>query len=186
MRSRIAAVFVLAWAASILPARADMIEIKGRGVLNGKILSQDDNEVRFEDTAKNLFVVPKADVLFLEAQMDAPAASQKKASNRWTELDLRGWRYRAEHYYGITKRFVVDKTRGIRGFIAAPLDRSSADSKSKALAGSMEDLSTNLKTLNKQDRKRAAQMRGVKDDQMRASIKTKSKNKKTGNFSSLD
>jgi len=192
MKPRIAIVLVLSWVISALPARADMIEIKGRGVLNGKILSQDDKEVHFEDSAKNLFVVPKADVLFLEAQTDAPVTAQKAfkkgSSKHGWKPDVTEWRDRAEHYFYVTKRFVMDKTKGVRDFITAPLDRSEADVKAKELADSMGELSTHLKTANKQERKRGAQLRGIKEDQMRSSIKTKSKSKNnaSGNFSSLD
>lgn len=185
MRARAAAILVLVSFGFTLPAHADMIEIKGRGVLNGKVLSQDDREVRFEDSAKNVFVAPRSEVLFLELQKDVPAVvPEKKQAGGWAMPDLRGWRNQAGRYFEVAKRFATDKTRGIAGFIKAPLDRSSADSKSKALADSMGELSGHMKSLNKQDRKRGAQMRGIKEDQ--AKSKGKAKKKTGGNFSSLD
>ena len=190
MRSRIATILVLTWVVSALPARADMIEIKGRGVLNGKIVSQNDKEVHFEDSAKNVFVVPKGDVLFLEAQTDTPVIARKASLNAFSKggwmPDMAVWRDKAEHYYGAAKRFVMEKTKGVRNIITAPLDRKEADAKAKLAADSMGDLAGHLQTLNKQDRKKGAQLRGIRDDQMHATVKTKSKNKKTGNFSSLD
>ncbi len=187
MNSRVAVILVLSLFGPLLPARADMIEIKDRGVLNGKILSQDDKEVRFEDSAKNLFVVPKKDVLFLEIQTDSPVAikTEKNSGRKWG-FEWRNWKYKAERVFGNAKHFFLKNTQKIRGLVVAPLDRSSADSRSSSLASSMGDLSKNLKPLNKNDRKRTSQLKAVKQNQMNATVKTASKNKKTGNFSSLD
>ena len=189
MKFRIALLFGSVWALAAFPVWADMIEIKGKGVMNGKIISQDDSEVRFEDTTKNLFVVPKSDVLFLEAQKDAPVVAQKKGlmsgpAGGW-KPNFADWRKKAGHYFDTAKRFVIEKTKGISDFITAPLDRSAANSRSGALANSMGDLSKNLKSLNKQDRKRAVQLRGIQDDH-HATSKSKSKHKGTGAFASLD
>ena len=189
MKVCFAVLLVLALFGFCLPAEADMIEIKNRGVLNGKILSSDDKEVRFEDTAKNLFVVPKADVLFLEAQKDAPVTAEKGASSAFAKTDWKRaageWRDKIESAYHKTKRFLSKKTEGIRNVIMKPLDRSAADSKSEALADSMAQLSTNLAKMNKNDRKRMVQMRGIKDDSSKAN-KLRKASSSGGNFASLD
>ena len=167
MRMNSAAPFVLLSLVFSLPARADMIEIRNRGVLNGKIVSQDDKEVRFEDVDRNLFVVPKSDVLFLEAQADAPKPVETARMPQKMDWQgtLSGWRRNVEDLYGKTKHYLADKTKGIREFINKPLDRSQADGKSKALADSMSDLSKSLTKMNKNERKRAVQLRGLNDDE---------------------
>ncbi len=187
MRSGIALAIGAVFFGLSLSARADMIETKGRGVINGKIISQDDKEVRFEDSAKNLFIVPKKDVLFLEAQTDrlATAQTNNKKGRDWG-LEIEHWKYKAERLFYDVKSFVSEKTLSIRKYIEKPLDRNAADSRSEALAKSMGDLSTTLKVLNKQDRKRAVRLREISEDQMHASIKTKNKNNGTGTFSSLE
>lgn len=187
MSLRVVAILVLSTFGPLLPAQADMIEIKDRGVLNGKILSQDDKEVRFEDSTKNLFVIPKKDVLFLEVQTDRPLAAQTRNTNGrdWgSELDH--WKYKAQRVFRDAKVFVLKNTKKIRKLVNAPLDRSSADSRSNALAASTAELSSHSKTLNKQGRKKTSQLKGVKDDQMHATIKTKSRDRSGGTFSSLD
>ena len=53
-------------------AYADIIEIRGKGFLNGHIVSQDDRQVTFKDSKNNVHVVPRADVSFLEHEEDKP------------------------------------------------------------------------------------------------------------------
>jgi len=168
---------------------ADMIEIKGRGILNGKILAQDEKEVRFEDSAKNLFVVPRADVLFLEVQADAPVdAFSSKASGfgKGGGQMLGSLGDKAMSFYHTAKHFVVRQFRKVRDYANKPLDRSSADSRSKALADSMGELSTHVSSLSKQDKKRTSQLRGLKEDAAQRSGKGKNKTSDGVGFGSLD
>lgn len=62
--------------AGLRSASADMIEIKGKGFLNGTIVSQDADHVVFKDSKEGLHDVPMKDVSFLERQKErAPASS---------------------------------------------------------------------------------------------------------------
>lgn len=57
-------------------AYADMIEIKGKGFLNGTIVSQDADHVVFKDSKGGTHDVRMKDVTFLERQTEKPKAAK--------------------------------------------------------------------------------------------------------------
>ncbi len=57
-----------------LPAGADMIDIKNKGVITGTILKEDDSSVTFLDSWGKKTVYPRSQVLFLEKQKSVKAA----------------------------------------------------------------------------------------------------------------
>ena len=104
-------------------AWADMVETKKDGILNGKILSESDQEIQFKGSSGQTRVFKKKDVLFMEKQDDSKTMKQffqkaleilknapqkiKKMTDQWT------------------KKFI--------GAVSKPLDRSAANAKSDEL-----------------------------------------------------
>ena len=123
-------------------SRADMIEIKDKGVINGKVLSQDKKEVHFEDTRGNQFVVPKENVLYLDTMKDAlPSDVSGGKGSKGKSFDLAETWDRCKdstvYYFQKTKNFIQNKARPLTDWLSKPLDRSAADGKSKKLADSV-------------------------------------------------
>jgi hypothetical protein len=175
-------------------AHADMIEIKGKGVLNGKVVSQDASEVRFEDTRKNQFVVPRGDVLFLELQKEAPPATvsgpapnpaTKAASRRpgWQHR-LKEWKERAASWFEKAVRAGRRSTKGLTDMVTKPVDRSDADAKAEVAAQALADATDSLRKTARKNKTQQTELRkAVRGDGAQSA---KSEYGRKGTFGSLD
>lgn len=56
------------------PAHADWIDVKGKGVMNGRILEETPESVRFRDNYGETHDVPRADVLLMEKTKESGAS----------------------------------------------------------------------------------------------------------------
>ena len=65
--------FVLSLLLLATAASADMVEIKGEGIFNGTIESEDKDQVTFREANGKLRTLARKDVLFMERQTDSPA-----------------------------------------------------------------------------------------------------------------
>lgn len=112
-------------------ARADMIETKNDGVLNGKVLSDNGQELSFKDAKGRTRVFKKNDVLYIEKE-DSSKKIKQWARQAW------GWLKNLPK----TARKTSDQlTKKFVGKMSQPLNRSSANAKSAALARTMDDAS---------------------------------------------
>lgn len=62
-------------------ARADIIEVRGKGMMDGEIISEDEETIRFKDNWDGVTTYPKKDVLYMERTEKQPvqkAAPKKK------------------------------------------------------------------------------------------------------------
>ena len=165
MKLQSTAVFVLACLiAGSTVSYADMIEIRNRGFLNGKILSQDPNEVKFEDSKKNVITVPKSDVLFLEVQKDAPVVERPKPRPAPWSKKIQRWKDRAGRFYHDARRAIQRRTERVVNFIQTPLDRSGVDAKTDEFAKSMDSLANSLGKISKNDKKRREGLKMMTED----------------------
>jgi hypothetical protein len=68
---------LLAAALGAAPARADMIEVKGRGVFSGRVLSDEGGKVVFKNSWGETMTLDKNDVIFMQQGGSAPAQGGK-------------------------------------------------------------------------------------------------------------
>ena len=125
--------------------RADMIEIKKEGVFNGKILSQDDKQVRFKDAGGRERLFSREDVLFMEVDADAGKPLVEKVKKKAAEL----WRA-AKKAPEAVRKGADDLTEKFIGVVGQPLDRSAANAKADQLAGALDQTNkTSAASINK-------------------------------------
>lgn len=131
------------------PAYADMVEVKGKGVLNGKVVSQDARELHFLDARGQMQVFPAADVQFVDIQADRPARKEKPALFKGLgDKMARTWRRFAKQM-GRWKRSTEKATQGAMSGLSQPLDRSRADAKAESLSKAMDEASRAAAGMNK-------------------------------------
>lgn len=80
---------------SMHPAWSDMIEIRGRGVFSGKIVSENDTEVTFKDDWGKTKTYPRQDVLLLEKTDDPPPVKKKAESEESGDQDKKSSKSKA-------------------------------------------------------------------------------------------
>ena len=75
--------FVLSLLLLTTAASADMVEIKGEGIFNGTIESEDKDQVTFREAGGKLRTLARKDILFMERQTDSPVPQKviQKASD---------------------------------------------------------------------------------------------------------
>ena len=62
-------------------AQADIVEIRGKGIMNGKIVSQDAKQMTFKDASSGLSATyAKKDVLYSEVEKEVSTTEQIKKS----------------------------------------------------------------------------------------------------------
>ena len=127
-------------------AVADMLEVKGKGFLNGKVLEQNDEEIHFKDGKGNVQVFAKADVTYLELQEDKPVSVH--LSNDLKEKAEQALKVVAKAPK-LLKEKTDELTKNIVGSASKPLDRSGVDAKSGALASALEEASQASAAVNK-------------------------------------
>ena len=150
-------------------ARADIIEIRGEGYVNGDILSDDAKEVKFKDNHGNVRRIPKTDVLYLQKEERTVAVKSdlwKKVKDSATDV----------------KNTADAWTKKITGPLTAPLDRSAADKKSQMLNDVLEQANqasaasaAKAKTINRE----------IYRQQNEAREEAKSSEEKPGRFTKL-
>lgn len=161
-------------------AWADMIEVKGKGAMNGKILSEDQEEVKFKDAAGDVHVFPKADVLYSDAsfgpiESDAPVAQKVRSA----ALEFLRWvKNLPKEYERVTKR----TTGKLVGKMSKPINRSAVNAKSDSLATAMDRASNAAVALSKKNLKINQELKKRNDD----FIKETGEDSRKGRFTSLD
>lgn len=100
-------------------AQADMVEVKGKGILNGEVLSQDDKQMQFKDAKGKTHVFAKKDVLFVE--LDKNDTGSSTSVSTWKNKASRAL---ASAKSGAKKvgRSVSQTTKKVTGAISQPLD----------------------------------------------------------------
>ena len=134
------AVFLLAAA---LPASADVLEVKGRGVINGKTLSRDAEGITFEDADGRTARYAASDILFFEKEAPASTVTEvaKKKSFNFSAILADAKRFFANSPAWLHEiHSATDKwTKKFRDVAGKPLDRSAADKKGEELAKALDD-----------------------------------------------
>ncbi len=154
------------------PARADIVEIRGEGYVNGEIVSQDDKEVQFKDNKGKLRVLSKKDVLYLEKE-DKARAVKNKAADAWDALKK-------------APENIKKKTDALTGKMTGavkPVDRSAANRKADALAKSMDQASEAAAALNKKNLAVSSEIR--RQRQEAEGVASSASSQKKGRFASL-
>lgn len=134
-------VFFLAGILVAGPVHADMIELKDEGILNGTVLSRNEQETKFKDGKGKVRVIANKNILFMERE----DPRQKKAAEK------RKWKEKADAFMqGVQKGPAGIKqasdslTQKLVGEASKPLDRSAANAKSAQFAGAMDEYSKNV------------------------------------------
>ena len=163
------------------PVLADMIETKDQGILNGKVLSQNDQEIRFKDAKGKEHRFVKTDVLYLDTgSVSAPAEDtpfaekvKTKAAQLWAVAQ------KAPEALKKSTDKLTDKFIGEAG---KPLDRSAANAKSDALAKSMDEASQAAVAMSKKNMLITSE---IKRQTKEGYSDSKSSDEHKGRFSSL-
>ncbi len=155
-------------------AHADMIETKRDGVINGKILSENNQELKFKDAKGQMRVFKKQDVIFQEKEKDAGP----KAMNQTVEK-AKEWLKNAPKN---VKKTTDQLTEKFIGKMSKPLNRSAANAKSDALNRTMEEASQASTALAKKNMQANAEINRQKSEAFGSS----SSEEKKGRFASLN
>ena len=152
---------------------ADMIETRKEGILNGKIMSENDREVHFKNAKGQTMVFKRSDVLF-EDKEDISKKTKQAAQKFWEWLKNlpKAMRKGSDQW---TDKFI--------GTVGAPLDRSGANAKSDQLAKAMDDASQASAVMTK---KVAAANAEIARQKSEAFGSAQSSTEKKGHFTSLN
>ena len=109
-------------------ARADIVEIRGEGYVNGEIQSDDGKLMKFKDNHGKVRSIPRGNVLYAEKE-------QKKV------LKMNGGKYweNLKKSSEAVKQKTNEWTGKFIGTAGAPLDRSAADQKSRQLENALAE-----------------------------------------------
>lgn len=168
---RVGVLVVVGWMAWAT-AWADIVEVRGKGLMTGSILSQDDKEMTFKDNEGRVTRFAKSDVLFFDretaaAEKPAGAKTDYGAKIRRFFEDARYWPAALRDWTdGVTKKF--------RDFAGKPLDRGSADAKGEALSKVMDEAAQQQAELVKRQKKVQAEIRRLKEEAAGGAKKEKS------------
>ena len=179
MRSKILlTVGFLIWASSAV--RADMIEVKGKGALNGKVISQSEAQIVFKDNENNLQTFSKQDVLYMDAASaefgEVPVAQKIRLS----ALEFLKWVKRLpEEYKKLTERY----TNKFLKNMSKPLDRSGANAKASALAAVTDKASRAAEALSKKNLRIDQELKKNKQETFALGG---AKDRRKGRFTSLE
>ena len=114
-------------------AAADILEVKGEGFVNGKIVSENDQELTFKNTAGQVRVLQRSDILFIEKE---DKGVFKK--DFWADAaGLQGLYYKTIYtlrdIWARLRRITNQLTERWIGAASKPLDRSRANARAAAL-----------------------------------------------------
>ena len=130
---RIRPLFFLAFFV-LIPAvvHADMVEVKDLGIMNGTIVSEDKDQMKFKDAKGKMHTFKMKDVTFQEKEdVGKKNASMIKAKTKEVMEALKKAPETIQKgSQQLTNKYIAPLT--------APLDRSGADAKSQALAGALD------------------------------------------------
>ena len=154
-------------------AWADMIETKKDGILNGKILSENSQEVRFKNEKGQMLVFKKKDILFEDKE--DPAKKMKL-------MALQAWEW-VKDLPKLVRKTSDQLTEKFIGKMSAPLDRSAANAKSEQLAKAMDDAGKATASMTKKATTANAEIYRQKNEGFGSS---QSSTEKKGHFASLD
>ena len=124
-------------------SQADMIEVKGKGFLNGQVVSEEGGTVNFLDANGETHVLDRSDILLWEKESGSTLVSgvhDAKKKGLPFQFEPEVWKNKAEREYKKWMNVLEKKTRKAREFISKPLDRSGADSKANMAAQVTQDL----------------------------------------------
>jgi len=165
---------------SACSAWADMIEVKGKGIMNGKVLSEDQNEVKFKDSTGTVHAFSKADILYSDISSGPVEDGTPVAQRiRLASLEFLRWiKNLPKEYKKITER----TTGKLVGKMSKPIDRKAANAKSDSLAAAMDQASRASVALSKKNLEINQALKKSNDD----FIKEAGENSGKGRFTSLD
>ena len=163
-----------------LAALADMIEVKELGILNGKVLSKNEKEVRFRDAKGKEHHFAKSDVLYLDTNAGSTPASDSPLAEKVKTKAADLWKAAKKAPEAI-KRGTDDLTQKFIGEAGKPLDRSAANAKSDALAKSMDEASQAVVAMSKKNMMINSEIRKQTKEDFGGSTSSEKK----GHFSSL-
>ena len=117
-------------------ASADIIETKKDGMLNGKILSENGEEVQFKNAKGQTLVFKKKDILFEDRESAAGGKSDNVQKGKQLARKAWGW---LKNVPSAVRNWSDQLTEKLIGKVSAPLDRSAANAKSDALNKTMDE-----------------------------------------------
>ena len=162
-------------------ARADMVEVKGKGILNGKVLSQSAGEMKFKDAAGAVHVFSKTDVLYADissgtGEEDKPVAQKiRGAMNKFLQ-----WVRRISGEY---KKFTQRTTDEVLKKMSKPLDRSRVNAKTDSLSVALDQASQASAAMTRKNLQIAAALKQQEDANFPGSTGS---DRRKGRFTSLN
>ena len=166
-------------------ASADMIEVKDRGILNGKLVSQNEKEIQFKGADGKLQVFPRQDVLFVDVESGSKTPSSgSELLQMLKRKTLRAWEA-VKRVFPWLKQKAGAATKGFTDFASQPLDRSRVDAKSATLAKVLDEASQASAAMSRKVMQMDGEVRKQKQ-YMDETWGTGEKDSKKGRFSSLN
>ena len=145
---------VLAALSLTASANADMIEVKGRGILNGKVVSQDASTVRFQgaDGQTQTFAAKDTQIIDVDSSEGGDPGFVRKNGLAWLWEKIQEF---FEYIVRLIERLhkKTDKiTEKFIGKMSEPLDRSAAQAKADRLAAALDEASKAVSQVNTMNR----------------------------------
>ena len=114
-------------------AYADILEVKGEGFVNGKIVSENDREVTFKNSAGQVRVLKRSDILFVEKEDE----NIFKKDFKFDSTNIQRLYYKTlrmfEQLWEKLRRFTDKLTKQLIQTASKPLDRSRVNARVASL-----------------------------------------------------
>ena len=133
----IIAAAVMVW----LPAAAwaDIIEVRGKGMMTGKITSQNGEDVTFTGNGGNEMHFKKSDILFYDVDGGTPKADKGEKVKTDYVGKIKNFFSDIPYWFHDLRKWTGGMTQKFRDTVGKPIDRSGADAKGAELAKSMDE-----------------------------------------------
>lgn len=121
------------------PAFADIVEVRGKGMMTGTVLAENGNEVSFVTSDGKELRFAKSDVLFIEREDASGGAKSGPAAKKDWMAPVRKFFGNARYWFSDLSKWSKKQTRSFRDIAGKPLDRSGVNGKSDQLAKVMDE-----------------------------------------------
>ena len=122
---------------------ADIVEVKGEGIMDGKVISEDEKEIQFKDSYGKTRTINKKNVVFMEKEKEDKFKSLKKMV-----ADVSGSIQKTSSNLKKESDQATDKFMKV---VTQPLDRSAADQKAAALNNALSQAGGACASMNKKN-----------------------------------
>lgn len=120
---------------------ADIIEVRGKGMMTGTIVSQDDQGLSFKGNDGQVVRYAKQEVLFVDVESPRGGASPQTGSKTpplsWQRV--KAFFADAPTWLNAVKRQTDRLTRKFRDVAGKPVDRSAVEAQTDAVAKALDD-----------------------------------------------